>query len=170
MKPGGTKGGEQIFIWGLGIFLLGFGAYLFLDSIKVIAGERGGAISGMLGRRGRGGGGMAGTVSNMLIFTPFVLGVVILFFDATKKWAWWLMGAGVVFIIIEVISRTRFMVNLKGSHMLLLLFMMASGAGLILRSYMQTRKMDKEEEKALEKREKNSIEERLKERKQVKKD
>ncbi len=138
MEPGGTKGGEALFIWGLGIFLLGFGAYLFLDSVRVTAGNAG-VISGLISRRG--GGGMAGTVSNALIFTPFFLGIVILFFDATKKWAWWVAGVGLIFIIVEVISRTQFMVNLKVSHMVIILGMMASGAGLILRSYVQTRNL-----------------------------
>lgn len=139
MEPGGTKGGEALFIWGLGIFLLGFGAYLFLDSVRVTTGNAG-VISGLISRRG-GGGGMAGTVSNALIFTPFFLGIVILFFDATKKWAWWIAGVGLIFIIVEVISRTQFMVNLKVSHMVIILGVMASGAGLILRSYVQTRNL-----------------------------
>jgi len=137
MKPGGTKGGDILFIWGLGIFLLGFGAYLFLDSVHVVAGH-GGMFSGML--RGRG---MEGTLSNTLIFTPFFLGIGILFYDSKKKWAWWLTGISIVFIIIEVISRTRFHVNLKVSHMLILLLMMASGTGLILKSYMQSKSTDK---------------------------
>lgn len=146
MQPGGSKGGETLFLWGLGIFLLGFGAYLFLDSVRVTAGH-GGVISGLFrgGRGGGGGGGMAGTVSNALIFTPFFLGVVILFFDASKKWAWWVVGIGIAFIVVEVLSRTRFFLDLKVSHMLILLLMMAGGAGLILRSYVQTKALDKEE-------------------------
>ena len=138
MKPGGTQGGETLFIWGLGLFLLGFGAYLFLDSVRIVAGH-GGVFSGMM--RGRG---MGGTLSTGLIFTPFFLGIVILFYDAAKKWAWGLTGLGIVFIIVEIISRTRFQLDLKVSHMLILLLMMASGAGLILRSYVQLRKETKE--------------------------
>ncbi len=140
MKPGGTKGGDVLFYWGLGLVLIGFGVYLFLDSVRVVAGH-GGAVSGMM--RGMG---MAGTVSNMLIFTPFFLGIGILFYDSKKKWAWILTGLGVLFIIVEVISRTRFHVNLKVTHMLLLLVLMASGTGLILRSYVMT----KSDEEALE--------------------
>jgi len=147
MKPGGTKGGDILFIWGLGIFLLGFGAYLFLDSVRVVAGH-GGMISGFM--RGRG---MGGTLSNTLIFTPFFLGIGILFYDSKKKWAWWLTGLGIVFIILEIISRTRFHVNLKVSHMLLLLLMMAGGTGLILRSYMQSKSSDKLEQDEKDKKE-----------------
>ena len=60
MKPGGTKGGDILFIWGLGILLLGFGAYLFLDSVRVVAGQGGGMISGLM----RGRGGMGGAIGN----------------------------------------------------------------------------------------------------------
>lgn len=148
MEPGGTKGGETLFLWGLGIFLLGFGAYLFLDSVRLTAGH-GGLISGFLGRRG-GGGGMSGTVSNMLIFTPVVTGIIILFYDASKKWAWWIVGAGLAFIIVEVVSNTRFMVDLKVSHMIVLLLMMSGGTGLILRSYVQTKALENEEQKLIE--------------------
>lgn len=129
MEPGGSKGGEALFLWGVGIFLLGFGAYLFLDSVQLVAGQRG-MLSGFM--RGRG---MGSTLSNGLIFTPFFLGVAVLFYDSSKKWAWLVTALGVAFIIVEIISRTRFHMNIKVSHMLLLLLMMAGGAGLILRSY-----------------------------------
>ena len=132
MKPGGTKGGDSLFIWGLGLFLLGFGAYLLLDSVRVVAGHGGGALSGAMRDRG-----MNGTLSNTLVFTPFFLGVGVMFYAAKKKWAWVLTGFGIVFFILEIISRTRFQMNIKVSHMLLLLLMMASGTGLILRSYFQ---------------------------------
>lgn len=146
MKPGGTQGGESLFIWGLGLFLLGFGAYLFLDSVRIVAGHGGGVFSGMM--RGRG---MGGTLSNGLIFTPFFLGIIILFYDATKKWAWGLTGLGIVFIIVEIISRTRFQMDIKVSHLLLLLLMMAGGAGLILRSYVQHKKLQDDSSESGEK-------------------
>lgn len=139
MKPGGTKGGESLFIWGLGLFLLGFGVYLFLDSVRVVA-DQAGILSGGLRRRG-----MGSTLSNGLIFTPFFLGLVILFYDSTKKWAWGITLGGIVFIVVEILSRTRFHMDIKVTHLLLLLLMMASGAGLILRSYTQTKTIKNEE-------------------------
>ncbi|MDB9741239.1 hypothetical protein OAB00_00135 [Akkermansiaceae bacterium] len=149
MKPGGTKGGEALFIFGLGLFLLGFGVYLFLDSVRVVAGH-GGMISGML--RGRG---MGGTLSSGLVFTPLFLGIAILFYDSAKKWAWTLTGFGLIFIIVEVISRTRFQMDLKASHMIMLLVMMAGGAALILRSYTQKKLEEKNAAKEEEKKPKN---------------
>jgi len=134
MEPGGNKGGETLFVWGLGLFLLGFGAYLFLDSVRIVAGNEG-VLSGMLRGRGGRGGGMGGTLSNTLIFTPFFLGIAVLFYDYTRTWAKYLTGVGVIFIIVEVLSRTRFHMDIKVSHLLILLLMMAAGTGLILRSY-----------------------------------
>jgi len=141
MKPGGTKGGDALFLLGLGILLLGVGIYIFLDSTRVVAGNGGGMFSGMM--RGRG---MGGTLSNTLIFTPFFLGIGIMFYDAKKKWAWILAGLGLLFIIVEIISRTRFQMNIKTTHMLILLVMMASGAGLILRSYFQLKNVPPDDE------------------------
>jgi len=97
-------------------------------------------FSGMM--RGRG---MGGTLSNTLIFTPFFLGIGILFYDAKKKWAWVIAALGIIFIIVEIISRTRFHINIKTSHMLILLVMMASGTGLILRSYFKLKDSDLKE-------------------------
>jgi len=85
---------------------------------------------------------MGGTLSNTLIFTPFFLGVGILFYDAQRKWAWGIAAFGVLFILLEIISRTRFHMDIKVTHMLLLLTMMAAGTGLILRSYFQLKKGD----------------------------
>ena len=70
-----------------------------------------------------------------LIFVPFLAGVMVLFFDAEKKWAWWLAGLGLAIICIEILSRVRFVLNMKTTHLLLVLGMVAAGAGLLARSY-----------------------------------
>ena len=132
MKPGGTEGGEKAFIAGAGLLLFALGLYLFLDSVKVTSAPFG-AISG---RMGRGGQGMWETTSMGIIFVPFLAGVVVLFFDAEKRWAWWLTGLGLAVIVIEIISRIRFILDMKTTHLLLVLGMIAAGAGLLLRSYL----------------------------------
>mgnify|MGYP003680511276 CR=1 FL=1 len=124
MKPGGSEGGERTFVTGAGMVLLGLGLYLFLDSVPVTSAPFG-WISGRMG--GRGGGGMWETTSMGVIFVPFLAGVMVLFFDAEKKWGWWLAGLGLAMICIEILSRVRF---------LLVLGMVAAGAGLLARSYM----------------------------------
>jgi hypothetical protein len=125
---GGTEGGVGIFFIGLGLTALA--VYLFFDSVRVTTG--GGWISGMF--RGRGGG-MWETTSMGLIFVPFLIGVIALFYDAAQKWAWWLMNIGLAIIVIEVLSRVRFLMNTKLSHLLGMLVLFAAGVGLMLRSY-----------------------------------
>ncbi|MDB4259605.1 hypothetical protein N9821_00485 [Akkermansiaceae bacterium] len=57
------------------------------------------------------------------------------FFDSEKKWAWVLAGLGLAVVAIEILSRVRFVLEMKTTHLLLVLGMVAAGAGLILRSY-----------------------------------
>ena len=132
MKPGGTDGGEHAFVTGAGLILFALGLYLFLDSVQVTSAPYG-LISS---RMGRGGGGMMETTSMGIIFVPFLAGVMVLFYDAEKKWAWWLAGLGLAVICIEILSRVRFVLNMKTTSLLLVLGMVAAGAGLLTRSYM----------------------------------
>jgi len=127
MKPGGQEGGEGAFFGGL--VLLGLGIYLFFDSVHVATAPFG-WMSGRLGGMG------GGTTSMGLIFVPFFIGVAVLFFDATKRWAWWLSGLGLAIIAVEILSRIRFVLDMKTTHFLMLLIMIAAGAGLLARSYL----------------------------------
>ncbi len=139
MKPGGSDGGEHAFITGAGLILFALGLYLFLDSVKVMSAPYG-LISS---RMGRGAGGFMETTSMGIIFVPFLAGVMILFYDAEKKWAWWLSGLGLAVICVEILSRVRFVLNMKTTSLLLVLGMVAAGAGLLARSYvLGSRKAD----------------------------
>ncbi|MEM9080621.1 MAG: hypothetical protein AAGC74_08025 [Verrucomicrobiota bacterium] len=133
LKPGGSEGGEGLFFLGGGLALLGIGLYLLLDSVRVVSGDFG-ALSGMFHRRG-----MGQTTSMGIIFIPFLIGAAILFYDAAKKWAWWLAGAGLLAIIIEIFSRISFVMNMKTTHLLLILIMIAAGAGLLAKAYQTQR-------------------------------
>ena len=130
LKPGGTEGGESLFLFGGGLALCGVGLYLLLDSVRVVSGDFG-AISGAMHR----GGAMGPTTSMGIIFVPFIIGAAILFYDATKKWAWWLAGGGLAIVIVEILSRIRFQLNVKTTHLLLIFIMIAAGAGLMARAY-----------------------------------
>lgn len=130
LKPGGTAGGEGLFLFGGGLCLLGVGLYLLLDSVRVVSGDFG-ALSGMLHRRG----GMGQTTSMGIIFVPFFIGAAVLFYDAAKKWAWWVSGFGLFVIIIEILSRIRFVMNIKTTHLLLIFLLIAAGAGLLAKAY-----------------------------------
>ncbi len=132
MKPGGSDGGDQSFITGAGLILSALGLYLFLDSVQVTS-----APLGLLSSRlGRGGSGLIETTSMGLIFVPFLAGVVVLFYDAQKRWGWWLSGLGLAVICVEILSRVRFLLTMKTTSLLLVLGMVAAGAGLLARSYM----------------------------------
>lgn len=135
LKPGGTEGGDTLFLTGGGLSLCGLGLYLFLDSVRVVSGDFG-AISGLMHRRG----GMGETTSMGIIFIPFLIGAAILFYDAAKKWAWWLSGFGLAIIVIEILSRIRFVLNMKTTHLLLIFLMIAAGAGCLARAYRTSRK------------------------------
>ncbi|MDA7863979.1 hypothetical protein N9221_00300 [Akkermansiaceae bacterium] len=130
IKSGGSEGGERAFVAGLGLILFGLGLYLFLDSVRVTSAPYG-WISGRMG----GGRGMGETTSMGIVFVPFLAGITILFFDSEKKWAWVLAGLGLAVVAIEILSRVRFVLEMKTTHLLLVLGMVAAGAGLILRSY-----------------------------------
>lgn len=134
LKPGGTEGGETLFLAGGGLSLLGFGLYFLLDSVRVVTGDFG-ALSGMMSRNG----GMAATTSMGVIFVPFIIGAAVLFYDAAMKWAWGLAGFGLFAIIIEILSRVRFVLNMKTTHLLLIFIMVAAGAGLLARAYRTNR-------------------------------
>jgi hypothetical protein len=131
---GGTNGGISQF--SVGFVLMALAIYLFFDSVKVSTGI------GLLSGFGRGRGGMWETTSMGIIFLPFFIGVIVLFYDAAKKWAWWLMYFGLAVIAIEIFSRIRFLMTMKTTHLLGMIVLFAAGVGLMLRSYRDKRRSD----------------------------
>ena len=104
--------------------------YLFCDSVRV--GTMGnGWMSGLLGY---GHGGMWDTTSMGIVFVPFFLGIVALFYDAQRRWAWGLTVLGIAIVVIEVLSRIRFSFDMKLSYLLLLIVLFGAGVGLMLHS------------------------------------
>jgi hypothetical protein len=127
---GGTEGGLGQFAIGFGLAMLAL--YLFFDSIRVSSGI--GMVSrGLFG--GRGSGGFWETTSMGIVFMPFFLGVLALFYDAKQKWAWWLMWLGVAVMAVEIISCMRFRFDIKTTHFLGMLTLFAAGAAMMMRSY-----------------------------------
>lgn len=125
---GGSDGGCFTFLLGLALCL--GGAYLFLDSVHVRTGNMG-VLAGLGNRHG----GLGMTTSMGLIFVPFFLGVIMMFYNSKMKSGWVLTGLGVVIIIVEIVSRIRFNMSMKTTHLLLLFLMMAGGLGLMLKSF-----------------------------------
>ena len=127
---GGTSGGVGEFT--VGFVLAGLATWLFLDSVIVSTEGRGWVALGM---NGMSGGQMGDTVSSGLLFLPFFLGVLSLFVDARRGWAWKLTYGGVAILVIEILSRVRFLFQTRASHLMLMLVLFAAGAGLMIRSY-----------------------------------
>jgi hypothetical protein len=122
---------------GIGLFSIGFvlsiaSLYFFFNSVEVTT-RGNGLLTGML-YRGMGSGGF-GTASMGLVFLPFFLGVLALFYNSEQRWAWYLMWAGLGVLVIEILSQLTFYFQLKASYLLLLLAIFAAGVGMMLRSY-----------------------------------
>ncbi len=126
---GGTEGGLGKFA--IGFCLSALATYLFFDSVKVTSAGYG-LISGLFGY---GRGGYWETTSMGIIFVPFFLGVVALFYDAKPWWAWALTYLGIGVIAIEILSRIQFLFQMKSTHLLGMIVLFAAGVGLMLRSY-----------------------------------
>ena len=126
---GGTEGGLGKFA--IGFFLAALATYLFFDSVKVTTAGCG-LISGLFGY---GRGGYWETTSMGIIFVPFFLGVVVLFYDARLWWGWLLTYLGIGTLAIEILSRIQFLFQMKTTHLLGMIVLFAAGVGLMLRSY-----------------------------------
>jgi hypothetical protein len=70
-----------------------------------------------------------------IVFVPFLIGVIALFYDAKLKWAWWLTYLGIAILAVEIFSRVRFVWESKLTHVLLMIVLFAAGVGLMFRSY-----------------------------------
>jgi hypothetical protein len=116
-----------MFFIGLGLTLLG--GYLFFDSVRVVTGM--GIVGRMFGARG----GWLGTTSMGIVFVPLLIGVIALFYNATWRWAWYMLYFGIAVITIEILSRIQFFLNTKLTHLLGMMVLFAAGVGLMLRSY-----------------------------------
>lgn len=129
---GGTEGGVGLFLGGFALSILS--TYLFFDSIRVTTGGGGMLSRAVLGWSG--GGLFGGTTTSMgVIFVPFIVAVIALFYDARQKWAWPLFWVGLLIVAVEVLSSLRFNTSMKLSTLMLMLGMFAAGVGMMLRSY-----------------------------------
>jgi len=126
---GGTEGGLGKFA--IGFCLSGLATYLFFDSVRVTTAGHG-LISGLFGY---GHSGYWETTSTGIIFVPFFLGVVVLFYDARLWWGWVLTYVGIAVLAIEILSRIQFLFQMKSTHLLGMIVLFAAGVGLMLRSY-----------------------------------
>jgi len=135
LNPGGRPGGEVKFL--IGAVMTVLGVWLFFDSVRFTTGHMG-MLSGAMSR-GRGGG-MMETTSMGIVLVPLFVGIIVLFFDVRKTWGWLLVGLGIVILGVEVVSRFRPIIAIKGTHLFMLIILMAGGLGLMLRGYVEDRR------------------------------
>jgi len=129
---GGTPGGIGKF-W-IGFVLMALGVYFFFDSVRVTTGQ-----FGWISRQTSGWfGGHTGSMG--IVFLPFIIGVISLFYDSKQTWAWVLMYAGLAVIAVEILSRVHFLMNVKTTHLLMMFVLFAGGVGLMLHSYRDSSK------------------------------
>lgn len=140
-KPGGRPGGEMKFF--IGAIMTIVGVWLFFDSVKFTSGHMGLISGGIAGGRG---GGLMETTSMGIVLVPLFAGIVALFFNARMKWAWALTGIGIVILGVEVVSRFRPVMSIKGTHLFLLIILIAGGLGLMFRAYLEDRRSSAETE------------------------
>ena len=136
-SSGGTEGGLEQFL--IGLCLAGAATYFFFDSVYMST-QGFGFFSGMIGNRfggggGGGHGGMLETTSMGIIFVPFGIGLFCLFVNASRKWAWWVTWIGLAIIVIEMLSRIKFLMTIKTSHFMIMLVVFLFGCALMFRSY-----------------------------------
>jgi len=118
---------------GIGFMLAALAAYFFFDSVRLES--HGSGIIGRAMGRGRGGGGGGGsTVSFGILFVPFVISVIALFYDASKKWPWILLFVSLIILAIEFLSGMRPKINMKSSTLLLMMTIFGAGVAMMLRS------------------------------------
>jgi uncharacterized protein len=111
----------------IGIVLTCLGLWMLFDSVRVTSGY--GWFSGYMR------GWWTTTTSTGIVFIPFVIGVVCIFYNMKTKWPYWLTGIGITVVLVEMLSRIRFVFNMKTSHLLLMLALVAAGLGFCLQGY-----------------------------------
>lgn len=134
--PGGTRGGWGKFI--SGCILAAVAAWLFCDSVRMTTGQYGmfgNAWHGFGHQFGNGVGNFFDTTSMGIVFAPLAAGIFCLAVNAKRRWAWWLTFGGMGFIVLEMLSRVHFAMNIKTSHFILMLVMGMVGLGMIFSSY-----------------------------------
>ena len=119
---GGTPGGLAPFL--LGATMTIAGGYLLLNSLRVLHGFGGSlfAIGGF-------------NVTGGMILIPFIIGIGIIFYDASKWYGWLLAGGSLLALIIGAIASVRFSIqDMSAFDLIIILVLLFGGIGLVLRS------------------------------------
>ena len=119
---GGTPGGIGQFLLGVGMVIAG--GYLLLNSIRVVHGF--GFGEGLYNF-----GGFA--VTSGMILLPFIIGVVIIFYDSSKWYGWLIAGGSLLALIVGAIATIRFrFTGMSAFDIIVILVLLFGGIGLVL--------------------------------------
>lgn len=114
---GGTPGGIPMFL--IGFIMAVAGGYLLTNQVTVTSGAWA----------------LWGYNSFGLSLLPFIVGVLMLFFDGRSRLGWLLLVAGVVIILAGIIMNLRIYFEPTSLfNTLTMLFLLAGGIGLVARS------------------------------------
>ncbi len=114
---GGTPGGIPMFL--IGFMMAVAGGYLLTSQVTVTSG-----VWALWGYNSFG-----------LSLLPFIVGVLMLFFDGRSKVGWLLLVAGVVIILAGIVANLRIYFEPTSLfNTLTMLFLLAGGIGLLARS------------------------------------
>jgi len=119
---GGNPGGVASFLLGVGMTI--GGGYLLLNALRVVHGFGGGLFAiGSL------------NVTGGMILLPFIIGVAIIFYDASKWYGWLLAGGSLLALIIGAVASVRFSFEgMTAFDLIVILILLFGGIGLVLRS------------------------------------
>lgn len=125
---GGTQGGTGQFFMGLAMMCGGF--YLLFNAIQVSSSF---GLGYGLYRVNAFGQGMS--ITTGMVILPFIIGIVMVFFDAKSKLAWLLSLGSLTALIVGVISSIQFHFKSMSAFELIVILVLAfGGLGLFLRS------------------------------------
>ncbi|NNF64380.1 MAG: hypothetical protein HKN07_08975 [Acidimicrobiia bacterium] len=118
---GGTPGGIGMFL--LGVAMVIGGGYLLLSSIRVVGYGYG---QGLYRFGGVG-------INSGMILIPFIIGIVIIFYDSDKWYGWFIAGASLLALIVGVIASIRFSFSgMSAFEVILILVLLFGGIGMVL--------------------------------------
>lgn len=126
---GGTEGGTGTFV--LGLIMLVAGGYLLLRGIVVRPAFGFGTVAFRVG---------GFPVTTGVILIPLLLGVGGIFYDSRKLWGWIVATLSVIALIVGVIANLNIqLISMSLFDFLIILILIAGGAGLLLRSLKATK-------------------------------
>lgn len=126
---GGTKGGIGRYL--IGLTMMCVGGYIFLSKIMVTSGALAGGFG--FGSRLYSAGGF--NVTGGMIFIPFIIGVIMIFWNSRNPFGWILSALSVIALIGGIIASISMrLMPMSAFDILVLLVLMGGGAGLFFSS------------------------------------